>query len=68
MMSRNVTNIEDKQDENVKRRILQKNFSKASSMQRYPSSNLSSSNENILIMSVLKKLESLTEPKNPFQE
>jgi hypothetical protein len=48
--------------------MLMKQPSNPKPILRFPSSNLTSSSENILIMSVLKKLESLTEPKYGSQE
>ena len=66
-LNRNLT-IVDSGHQSSKHRLLLKKDSKAHSMVRNSSNNISSSNENILIMSVLKKLESLTEPKNYMQE
>jgi Na+/phosphate symporter len=52
------------EDEMEQMKILAKNKSINKQLNRYGSKNLnmSSSSENILIMSVLKKLEGLTEP------
>lgn len=55
-MNRNAANLLESYDEKSHRNFLLRHPSNSKAMLRYPSTNLASSSENILIMSVLKKL------------